>query len=288
MTTHQTMVRHFIGASGNQLVADQEGPLDGSPVLLLHGGGQTRHSWARARHALAQSGYLAISVDARGHGDSEWMADGNYQLESQVGDLKAIIATLKHKPALVGASMGGVNSLIACGEQPDLAAALIMVDVTPRMEPEGVERIRDFMLGKPEGYSSLEEASQAVAAYNSTHSGSKSTAGLRKNLRQGADGRWHWHWDPKFMQGDHKAKVAHISQRMLEAARHIIIPTLLIRGQQSDVVSPAGVAEMCESIPTMEYVDVQGAGHMVAGDRNDVFNTAVLEFLAQHYPSMGA
>lgn len=285
MSARRPVLRYFEGCSGNRLVADQEGPVDGTPVLLLHGGGQTRHSWARARQALGSAGYLAIAVDARGHGDSDWIHDGDYRLESQVGDLTSIIAALDRKPALVGASMGGVNSLIACGAQPDLAALLLMVDVTPRLEPRGVERIKDFMLGNPDGFASLDEAAEAVAAYNSTHSRAGSKEGLRKNLRLGEDGRWRWHWDPQFMLGDHRTTVETISRRMFDAAANIAIPLLLIRGQKSDVVSPEGVAEMRELLPQMEFVDVQGAGHMVVGDRNDIFNDAIVAFLGRHLPN---
>ncbi|PAU86082.1 alpha/beta hydrolase [Pseudomonas sp. WN033] len=287
MSARRSVLRYFEGCSGNRLAADQEGPIDGRPVLLLHGGGQTRHSWARARQALASAGYLAIAVDARGHGDSDWIDNGDYRLESQVGDLTSIIATLDSKPALVGASMGGVNSLIACGAQPDLATLLVMVDVTPRLEARGVERIKDFMLSNPEGFASLDEAAGAVAVYNSTHSRAGSKDGLRKNLRLGEDGRWRWHWDPQFMLGDFRTTVEEISRRMFEAAVKITIPTLLIRGQQSDVVSPEGVAEMRELLPRMEFVDVQGAGHMVAGDRNDVFNDAMLDFMRRYLPVAG-
>ncbi|HDZ57841.1 MAG TPA: alpha/beta hydrolase [Pseudomonas xinjiangensis] len=286
MSTNGSVLRYFEGSSGNRLAADQEGPADGQPVLLLHGGGQTRHSWARARQALARAGYLAIAVDARGHGESDWIENGNYRLDSQVGDLKSIIATLDNRPALVGASMGGVNSLIACGAQPDIASLLIMVDVTPRLEAQGIERIKDFMLGNPDGFASLDEAAEAVATYNSTHSRAGSRDGLRKNLRLGEDGRWRWHWDPQFMLGDFRTTVQEISQRMFDAAENVAVPTLLIRGQQSDVVSPEGVAEMRKLMPKMEFTDVQGAGHMVAGDRNDVFNGAMLDFMKRHLPAL--
>jgi pimeloyl-ACP methyl ester carboxylesterase len=275
----------FIGASGNRLAADASGPANGRPVLLLHGGGQTRHSWDRAREVLGEAGYYAISVDARGHGESEWDENGDYTLEAQVNDLRAIVETLHERPVLVGASMGGVNSLIACGQNPALAAALVMVDVTPRLEIKGVERIRAFMTSNPDGFASLEDAADAIAAYTpSRRRSSGNVEGLRKNLRKHEDGRWRWHWDPKFMEGDHQAKIAHISKTMFEAADHIAIPSLLVRGRESDVVSMEGVHELQAHIPTMEFVDVEGAGHMVAGDKNDAFNAAILDFLGRQFP----
>lgn len=275
---------YFIGGSGNRLAADVSGAAQAPAVLLLHGGGQTRHSWERAHQALAQAGYRVISVDARGHGESEWIADGNYSLEAQVADLAALVEAVGDKPALVGASMGGVNSLVACGQMPELASTLVLVDVTPRLEAKGVEHIHRFMSGSPNGFASLEEAADAIAAYNPTRPRPKDLSGLSKNLRLRDDGRWHWHWDPKFIQGDRHLKIAHIRDSMADAARHVSVPALLVRGKESDVVSMDGVHELQELIPQLEFVDVEGAGHMVAGDRNDKFNAAIINFLRRHHP----
>ncbi len=275
---------HLIGGSGNRLAVDVSGPEHAPTVFLLHGGGQTRHSWERAHGALAQAGYRVISVDARGHGESEWIANGDYTLEAQVADLVALINAVGGKPALVGASMGGVNSLVACGQMPDLAAALVLVDVTPKLEAKGTEHIHRFMSGSPNGFASLEEAADAIAAYNPTRPKPKNLNGLSKNLRLRDNGRWYWHWDPKFIQGDRHLKISHIRDTMAIAARQVHIPTLLVRGKESDVVSMEGVRELQELVPQLEFIDVEGAGHMVAGDRNDMFNSAIIEFLYRHYP----
>lgn len=275
----------FIGSAGNRLAADVSGPKNGPPILLLHGGGQTRHSWSRAHRTLAEAGYRVISLDARGHGQSDWIESGDYGPQSQVDDLLAVIDTLGAAPALVGASMGGVNSLLACASDPRLASCLILVDVTPRLELEGIEHIFQFMTGNADGFTSLAQAALAVSAYNPHRKQTSDTSGLEKNLRLRDDGRWYWHWDPLFMAGDHRQKVARIAQRMQDAAGKINIPTLLVRGQQSDVVSPKGAQELQAMIPHMTFVDVEGAGHMVAGDKNDLFNAAIIEFLQRHYPA---
>ncbi|HCF6385856.1 TPA: alpha/beta hydrolase [Pseudomonas aeruginosa] len=275
---------YFTGGSGNRLAADVSGPKGAPPVILLHGGGQTRHSWARAHRVLAAKGYRVISLDARGHGESDWPEDGDYSTDAQVDDLLAVIATLGERPALVGASMGGVQSLIACGHHTGLASALILVDVTPRFEIQGIEHIIGFMTRHPEGFASLEQAAEVVAAYNPNRRPSRDLNGLSKNLRQRDDGRWYWHWDPRFMQGNHLEKVTRIGQQMKAAASGVEIPTLLVRGRQSDVVSPEGVRELREMLPHLDFVDIEGAGHMVAGDKNDLFNGAIIEFLQRHHP----
>ncbi len=172
--------------------------------------------------------------------------------------------------------------MIAEGESPGTARALVLVDVAPRLESAGIQRIVDFMTARPDGFATLDEAADAVAAYNPSRARPSDSQGLAKNLRLGEDGRWRWHWDPCFMQLDatHRvARVAELRRRMEAAASFIGIPTLLIRGAQSDVVSLDGVKALQGQIPHLETADVNGAGHMVAGDRNDHFNTALLSFL---------
>ncbi|MES2898979.1 MAG: alpha/beta hydrolase [Pseudomonadota bacterium] len=271
----------FDGSSGNRLAADAGGPVEGASILLLHGGGQTRHSWGNAQCELIDEGYRVVSLDARGHGESDWIDGGDYGLESQVGDVAAVARALG-RPALVGASMGGINAAIACGDDPDLARALILVDVTPRLEPEGIDLIERFMGANPDGFASIDAAADAVAAYYPGRSRPASSDGLRKNLRLRDDGRWYWHWDPAMFNGGREAKVLAMRERMLAAVEKIRIPTLLVRGGQSDIVSMAGVEELRAHLPHLEFVDIAGAGHMIAGDRNDAFNHTVANFLRQH------
>ena len=274
------------GWNGLPLAADIDGAEGNPTVILLHGGGQTRHAWAGASRKLVTQGYRAISYDARGHGGSGWAEDGNYSTDALVADLKAIIATLPEPPALVGASMGGITSLTAIGESPaGLATALVLVDVAPTIERKGVEAIRRFMTANPGGFETLEQAADAVAAYNPSRPRPKSPAGLMKNLRQGEDGRYYWHWDPRIIAGSQEEHVAYLDAyetRMSGAARNVTVPTLLVRGSQSDVVSPEGARRLQELIPQAEIADISGAGHMVAGDRNDAFNEAVIGFLQRH------
>lgn len=284
MTAPHIEQRVFNGTGNNRLVADVGGKDSAPAVLLLHGGGQTRHSWGQAQKDLIKAGYYVVSFDARGHGESDWIADGDYSVGAQVGDLVAVIQAIGGKPALVGASMGGVNSLIACGTDTGLASALVLVDVTPRLEPQGVAHIHDFMAANPDGFARIEDAGDAAAAYNPSRPRPRSLDGLRKNLRLRANGRWYWHWDPKFIAGPRNAKLADMSERMLDAAAKVRIPALLVRGQQSDVVSPEGAAELRGAMPQLEFVDIKGAGHMIAGDRNDAFNSAVHAFLLRHMP----
>ena len=274
------------GAGGLRIAADHWGDPAGPLVLLQHGGGQTRHAWKGTGKSLAAAGYHAVAFDARGHGDSDWDPDGNYSQDSMVDDLISVIAGLGGKRSiLVGASMGGGTSLVAAGEDRVDATALVLVDIAPQVDTAGVGKIRTFMSQRPEGFESLEEVADAISSYQPHRSRPKDLAGLGKNVRLGLDGRYHWHWDPKFGRGVRNLKDR---QARLEAcARSLTLPTLLVRGGLSDVLTEGGAQNFLELCPHAEYVNVAGAAHMVAGDRNDIFANAVNDFLSRNVPVDG-
>jgi pimeloyl-ACP methyl ester carboxylesterase len=272
----------FAGQAGLRLAAGVGGPEDGQPIVLLHGGGQTRHAWRHAAADLARAGRRVISLDLRGHGDSAWSAEADYSFDAFAADLRAVLATLDEPPALVGASLGGLTSLLVAGEDPPVELrALVLVDVVPRLEREGVMQIVRFMLAHADGFASLDEAAEAVAAYLPHRPRPESTAGLRKNLREGEDGRLRWHWDPKLLLGERVPDPEPAIARFEAACRRVRVPTLLVRGARSEMVTEAGVRDFLRLIPAAEFVDVREAGHMVAGDDNDAFNAAVEGFLAR-------
>jgi len=282
----------FKGATGNKLVADVYGD-GGQPVLLLHGGGQTRHAWRRTAEHLGRAGGTAYALDQRGHGDSEWVADGHYAFTDFAADAGAVAATLAERsgkrPIAIGASLGGMASLLAEGNAEragnlPIFAAIVLVDITPRVNRDGVAKIQGFMRERAgEGFATISEAADAVAAYLPHRPRPRSHEGLKKNLRQHPDGRWRWHWDPAVLRGERSFAIDHriLEQALIEAAKAITIPTLLVRGGSSELVHEAHVREFLELVPHADYIDVAEARHMVAGDSNDTFCDAVLEFVAK-------
>lgn len=272
--------RAFAGA-GVELIGDVVGDPAHRPVLLLHGGGQTRHSWSSAAVELARRGYHAVSIDMRGHGDSGWSGDGDYRMTLFRDDVLAMIDQLPSPPVLVGASLGGVASLLAIGEsEAAVAAGLVLVDITPRVELSGVARIQAFMNARPDGFETLDEVADAVAAYNPSRPRPRNPAGLLKNLRQ-RNGRYFWHWDPAFLSQPDVLRPEYFD-RLDAAAANVRVPVMLVRGAESEIVSEETVAQMRGLMPDADFVDISGAGHMVAGDRNDAFNLAVFDFLDHH------
>ncbi len=271
----------FEGFEGIHLVADVWGNDGDWPVLLMHGGGQTRHAWGTTAEALSKSGWRAVSLDLRGHGDSEWALNGDYSFTAYSADCLAVIDRLGRPPVLVGASLGGVTALLAEGASDRVVSSgLVIVDITHRTNPEGIRRIREFMASGLGGFATLEEAASAIAAYTPNRRQRMNPAGLMKVLRQRRDGRWHWHWDPRFLEeGRTEVPRPEFETLFQTAMANVRVPTLLVRGLLSDVVTEEGVEEFVRSIPGAKVVDVGGAAHMVAGDQNDAFSQAVIEFL---------
>lgn len=273
----------FPVSEGMTLVADAWGDPSADPILFMHGGGQTRHSWGGAARALARRGWHTITVDLRGHGDSSWSPTGSYDTNHYVDDLYRMVDQLGRLPVLVGASLGGSTAMAGVGEaEHEVCRGMVLVDIAPKAEKEGVERIRAFMRANLEGFATVEEAADAVAAYRRHRTRPKDVSGLHKNLRLKEDGRYYWHWDPRFMEGARRGN-AEYEARIRKAVQQIRVPTLLVRGGASDVVSEEGARDFLALVPHGEYVDVSGAGHMVAGDKNDHFTDAVQDFLSRTF-----
>ncbi len=269
----------FAGEGGLALRGEMRGH-GGPVVLLLHGGGQTRHSWAATAVTLVQHGFRALTIDLRGHGDSAWAPDGDYTLGAFARDVRHVVDTVGEPVFLVGASLGGLTSILLLGElAPQAGRGLVLVDVVPVINQPGAERIKAFMAERmDDGFASLEEAAASVAAYNPHRPPSADLRGLAKNLRE-RDGRWFWHWDPAFMTTARGPREIDDAERMRAVARAIDVPMLLVRGRLSDLVTEADAERFLGEVPHCEFVDVSGAGHMVAGDRNDAFTASVVRFL---------
>jgi len=278
--------------SGRTIATERFGEPESPHVVLLHGGGQTRHAWRDTAQRIAERGFHAITVDHRGHGDSDWHPDADYSFGGFTADIAHLVDTLDRPPVLVGASLGGIVSVIAASDRAASAApfcrGIVLVDVTPRLQVSGVARILEFMQAHPDGFASLDEAAAHVAEFLPHRTGPPSAAGLEKNLRRTDDGRYRWHWDPRMM-GTAKVDPTRVRDAVESAfaadgdpwgrIRRLAVPLMLIRGRMSDVVSEEDARALLEAAPRTRYIDIAGAAHMVAGDRNDLFADAVISFL---------
>jgi pimeloyl-ACP methyl ester carboxylesterase len=260
------------------------------PVLFLHGGGQTRHAWGKTAETVAGEGWRSVTLDLRGHGDSDWAKNGDYSFTAFGADCIAVADQLGHPPVLVGASLGGMSAMLAEGTSDrTVSCGLVLVDIAPKTNPEGVQRVRRFMESGVDGFDSLEEAAAAIAAYTPQRVRRVNPAGLMKVLRE-RDGRWYWHWDPKLLNLGRTEVLPREYGGLLDVAmENIHVPTMLVRGRLSDVITPEDVDDLLARKPDVNVVEIDGAAHMIAGDQNDAFSTAVVTFLRERIrPTIGS
>jgi pimeloyl-ACP methyl ester carboxylesterase len=286
MDVEQTV---FTGFEGVRLVADVRGDPDAWPVLFLHGGGQTRNAWGTAAETVAAQGWRTVTLDLRGHGDSDWAPNGDYSFTAFGGDCLAVVDQLGRPPVLIGASLGGMSAMLAEGTSDrTVSCGLVLVDITPKANPEGIQRIATFMQSGLDGFDTLEAAAAAIAAYTPQRTRRVNPAGLKKVLRQ-RDGRWYWHWDPKLINQERtEVPPDRLSGLIDVAMTNIHVPTMLVRGLLSDVVTQEGVDDLLSKIPDATVVGVDGAAHMIAGDKNDAFSDSVVTFLRDRIrPTLG-
>lgn len=263
-------------ADGLVLTVEAFGDARHPPLIFAHGFGQNRQAWRGSAGTLAEQGWFGLALDGRGHGDSGWLPDGDYRLDQFAQDLNELAGD--HPGAiLVGASMGGLLGLLVQGEHSEKPfRAMVLVDVTPRWETAGVDRILSFMSAHPEGFDSLQHAADEVARYL-PHRERKDPERLRTQLRY-IDGRWRWHWDPRLMDRVAQEAAGYIP-RLQAAAAKVDVPLLLLSGGRSDVVSRHTIDEFLRLVPQAEHVEIEDATHMVVGDRNEVFTREIARFL---------
>ena len=269
----------FTGSDGNRLAADIAGPDDGVPVVLAHGTGQSRNSWGATVEALSERGLRAIAYDLRGHGESD--RTERYAFEGHVDDLRAVLAGVGAPAILVGASLGGITMLDLLGDEtrPAAARALVLIDVGHRFPPGGTANIDRFMSGTIGGFDSLEDAAAAIAKYLPHREPRRPGGGLLKTLEHRDDGRYYWRWDPAMLQRRPPIDMAAFERKILGDLHRVKVPTLVVRGSNSEILTRETAEEMLEALPDGRLVEVAGAHHMVAGDDNNAFLAALLGFI---------
>ena len=253
----------------------------GPGVLLAHGFGQTRQAWVQTQHRLSEAGHASLAWDLRGHGRSDRNPAGSrYDGVQFVDDVATAARALGPAPVLVGASMGGLTGLMAQARDR-LFSALVLVDITPRWEASGVERILGFMNAHPDGFDSYDHAAEQIAAYLPHRREKKTPAQLAHLLNARPDGRLAWHWDPRLIS-EFIPSTGQLQHLIEDACRQLDVPVLLVSGGRSDLVTQSTVEHFLELAPHARHVQLPQATHMVAGDDNDAFTDTLLDFLNDH------
>lgn len=250
----------------------------GQPVILmLHGGGQQAHSWDFISLPLSEQ-YHILALDQRGHGDSDWAADGDYSIEAHQADLDGFIAALDLRDFhLIGHSMGGRNSYVWASRHPATLRSLVIVDTGPVAQSRGRNRIQNFR-ELPDELDSFEEFAARVQEYTG-RSREQTLGALQYSIRQRPDGKWSWKYD-KLLRTPGRSSPAWSESQLWEAVSKIDCPTLITRGGDSDIFADETMRRMQQVIPNCASVTIPAAGHLVAGDNPAAFLAAVQNFYA--------
>ena len=248
------------------------------PLVLLHGITGHARTWDTLSVALGEQ-WRVLAVDQRGHGDSEPAPDGDYTVGAMADDLGAFADALGLSTfSLVGLSMGGRVAMGFAGANPSRVERLVIVDIAPDIHPPGMARIRQMIAGAPEAIESEEWAVETAMAANPRADVGELRHRIKHALRREPDGTLTWKYARdlrEMMRRGGRREPMDLWERLT----HITCPTLLVRGAESDVLSPELAQRVIAALPNGRLVEVQDAGHTVPGDRPAEFVAVVRRFL---------
>jgi len=271
-----------IDANGLRLHYLDWGTAGQPPMLLLHGGMQTAHSWDIAALAMKRR-YHVVAPDLRGHGDSDWSDAGDYGHATHAADVRAIMRHLGwERCVLIGLSLGGMTALRLAADGDTPLDALVIVDVGPELNPRGVGRITEFRRA-PGELDSVDEFIERAVAYNPRRRAEQLRYSLTHNLRRLASGKYTWKYDRRI--GERGQTGPRRFDELWDALGQIRCPTLVVRGAQSDIFAEETGRRMVDLIPDARFVTVPDAGHTVPQDNPAGFLAVVEPFLEEHRAS---
>ncbi|HTT77559.1 MAG TPA: alpha/beta hydrolase [Candidatus Binataceae bacterium] len=251
----------------------------GHPILFLHGGGLTAHTWDVMAVNLCGR-FHCIALDQRGHGDSEWSPTIDYGVETQAKDVEGFIAALElEQPVLVGQSMGGLNSIAYASRHSDKVKALVIVDVGPEINPSGTQKIREYA-STPEQPSPAAFLERAVK-FNPLRDPAVLQRSLYYNLRELPNGNWSLKHDQRRSSDEANRRATAQRERLAPEVVKISCPTLIIRGAKSEVLTDQAADRFARSLPKARWVRIENAGHNVQGDNPAALLDAMLPFLRE-------
>jgi pimeloyl-ACP methyl ester carboxylesterase len=250
------------------------------PILFLHGGALTAHTWDLCCLALRDE-FHCLALDQRGHGDTDWAPDADYSIGAQREDIRGFADRLGlDRFVLVGQSMGAINGLAFAVTHPERLSALVMIDAGPEVRRRGSSRIREFVNGgeKPE---TLEEIIERALSFNPRRDPQILRRSLMHNLRPQADGSWSWKYDrSRFQRLDQDTHLAE-RRRLADNLANVTCPALVVRGAESDVFHQDDAERLAQNFPDGRQITIAQAGHTVQGDNPKDLVAALREFLGE-------
>jgi pimeloyl-ACP methyl ester carboxylesterase len=269
--------QHRVGVEGLGLSYLDWGSAGKPPILFLHGGALTAHTWDLVCLAMRED-YHCLALDQRGHGDSDWAPDANYSIAVQRQDIKGFAEAVGlDRFVLVGMSMGAINGLAYAIEHPHTLQALVLVDAGPNVRRPGSRRIRDFVNGGAEP-ETLEAIIARALSFNPRRDPLILRRSLMHNLRRQDDGTWAWKYDRRRFQAMGGDRHAEDRRRLADGLARVSCPTLVVRGAESDVFHDEDAESLAAGLPDGRWVKIAGAGHTVQGDNPKDLVAALREF----------
>jgi esterase len=269
---------HHIVVHGLRLHYLDWGHCEHPPLLFLHGGRLTAHTWDLVCLAL-RTNHHCLSLDQRGHGDSEWSPIVDYESDAYVRDIRGLIEQLDlKKPVLIGQSLGGLNAMTYAIDAADQLAGIVVIDVAPEVQSKGTERITNFVADPGPG--SLEDFVQRALAFNPQRDPRLLRYSLLHNLRQLPDKSWTWKYDQRRITPEHFASIRRSLAQLRHHTRAITCPVLVVRGAKSDVISDMQATSFAAALPNGRWVKVQAAGHNVQSENPRGLIQVLTDFLA--------
>lgn len=252
---------------------------DAPPIVLLHGGHQSAHSWDLVSLNLAQR-YRVLALDQRGHGDSEWPRDVVYANNEMSLDAQAFIAAMGlHRPTLIGHSMGGRNAMLLTRRDPGLLRALVLVDVGPELSEKGRAAIAGFVQAAQE-FDDLEHFVRKVREYDPYRPREHIERTVKYNMLERVDGKYISKCDSTPRRLDIARASGKQENITLDDAAKFDLPVLLIRGAESNILEPDAAERFADALPQATLRTVPNAGHNVHGQNTLGFIGALNGFLA--------
>jgi len=259
------------------------------PLLFLHGGRMTAHTWDVVCLTLCSS-YHCLALDLRGHGDSEWSPALDYALDAHARDIGGLIRELAlERPVLVGQSLGGMSALAhAAAGAADELAGVALLDVGPDVQLQGARRIIDHVADPGPG--PVEDFVRRARARHPQRDPRVLRHSLLHNLRRLPDATWTWKYDPRRLTPEHFASLMASLERLHDCAPAIACPVLVVRGADSDVLSAEQAATFAASLPDGRWASVAAAGHNIQVENPRGLVRVLRDFLSElaGRPGVGA
>lgn len=278
MTTQVQPQSKTVTANGHTLHYLDWGTAGRPAALLVHGLRGHAHSWDDVSAALCAD-YHVLALDQRGRGDSDWARDGDYSTGAYVADLARFCEALElERFILIGHSMGGRNAMAFGGQRPEMLEKLVIVDVGPTLDRRGSQRISEEISSVPEEFDSFEAAFEYMNRQNRFASPEVLRRRLRFSTTELTDGKVGWKYD-RLIREQRRNGTAPPPEDLWPALPRITCPSLIVRGAETDLLSPEVARQMLTALPNATMVEIPQAGHMVFEDNPADFIAAVKDFL---------